>query len=197
MQCTYFSWPYFWELENRHQTFAHKLQWKERSQNYCIAAEADGTQKVSYKTFWWLWQYFVTMCPATDLCWFCQKGITKLVQTSRTKWSCSLIWRVSTQSNNGKVFLHWHLIFKMVMDQLPQEVVLGPQAEWSFNDYCHLVLTLLSRSIFLTPVSLDQMCKKMQTLWCCMWGPSKLSLTSFLKKALPLGKETNCVVSMW
>ena len=53
---------------------------------YCCAVAVAGTRKVSLRTFWRLWQqllpFVVTMRPATDLCWYCQKGVTKLARSS-------------------------------------------------------------------------------------------------------------------
>ena len=53
---------------------------------YCSSVDAAGTRKASLRTFRRLWRqllpYIVTMRPATDLCWYCQKGVTKLARSA-------------------------------------------------------------------------------------------------------------------
>ena len=53
---------------------------------YCDATDAAGTRKVVVQAFCRLWQqllsFVVTMRPATDLCLYCQKGVTKLARSA-------------------------------------------------------------------------------------------------------------------
>ena len=176
-------------------------------QHYCDASDAAGTRKVAVQTFRRLWQqllpFVVTMRPATDLCWYCQKGVTKLTRsanlpdaekTAAVREYEEHLHRATTER------AHYTDVCKSVKESMPPGLSLGPHAACSFAGKCHYGFDFAQQVHFpsnpLQPGPIYFKCPRKCGLFgvACEAFPKQVNF--MLDESVNTGKGANCVVSL-
>ncbi|RUS90967.1 hypothetical protein EGW08_001271 [Elysia chlorotica] len=108
---------------------------------YKAASEELGVRIVKLRTFQHLWRTLVpfvrTMPPASDLCWTCQQGATRLLNTTRD-FGEALRELEHHQAMVKQERQHYIDICKTVASQLPADRQLGSHDHCSFQGSNHL-----------------------------------------------------------
>ena len=99
---------------------------------YCRAVDVAGTRKVVLWTFRRLWQqllpFIATMRLATYLCWYCQKGVTKLARSANLPDSEKSAALREYEEHLRRATMEracYTDVCKDVKDNLPHDLLLG------------------------------------------------------------------------
>ena len=112
--------------------------------DYCTAIAATDHRVVSLVTFRRLWRdtvpFIVTMRPATDLCWFCQKSQRNISEAAnRTDEEKAKLHQIATEhlSHVSKERALYQKICKQTKDALPAGMNIGPHVPCSYDGVVH------------------------------------------------------------
>ena len=176
-------------------------------QLYCVATYAAGTRKVSLRTFQRLWQqllpFIATMRPATDLCWYCQKGATKLARSSNlTESEKSAALRDYDEHLKRATMerTHYTTVCKAVKAALPDDLALGPHTACSFAEKAHYSFDFAQQVHFpsdpLQPGPIYFKCTRKCGLFGVACEAFPRQVNYMLDESVHTGKGANCVISM-
>ena len=174
---------------------------------YCSAVDAAGTRKVALRTFRRLWQqllpFVVTMRPATDLCWYCQKGVTKLARSANLPDAEKSVAVRNYEDHLRRATMErscYTEVCKVAKDELPHDFTLGRHAARSFAGKAHYSFDFAQQVHYpsdpLQPVPIYFKCPRK----CGMFGiaceafPRQVNF--LLDESVHTGKGANTVVSM-
>ena len=174
---------------------------------YCDATDAAGTRKVAVQTFRRLWQqllpFVVTMRPATDLCWYCQKGVTKLARSANLPDA-----EKTAAVHDYKEHLcratsertHYTDVCKSVKENMPSNLTLGPHASCSYAGKSHYSFDFAQQVHFpsdpLQPGPIYFKCPHKCGLFSVACEAFPRQVNFMLDESINTGKGSNCVVSM-
>ena len=174
---------------------------------YCDATDAAGTRKVAVQTFRRLWQqllpFVVTMRPATDLCWYCQKGVTKLARSANLpdaeKTAAVRDYEEHLRRATSER-THYTDVCRSVKENMPPNLTLGPHASCSYAGKSHYSFDFAQQVHFpsdpLQPGPIYFKCPRKCGLFgvACEAFPRQVNF--MLDESINTGKGANCVVSM-
>ena len=176
-------------------------------ESYCTAVELTGIRKVALRTFRHLRQTLVpfvtSMRPATDLCWFCQKNLNKIMRSanlhddekSATIKEAELHLERATKEQSLYV-----TITKQVAIDLQAGSVLGAHPVCSYNGTMHYSFDFAQQVHYpsnpLQPGPIFFKTPRKCALFgvCCEAFPKQVNF--LLDECVQTGKGANCVISL-
>ena len=174
---------------------------------YCRAVDVAGTRKVALRTFRRLWQqllpFIATMRPATDLCWYCQKGVTKLARSANLPDSEKSAALREYEEHLRRATMEracYTDVCKDVKDNLPHDLLLGQNVPCSYPGKCHYSFDFAQQVHFpsdpLQPGPIYFKCPRKCGLFgiACEAFPRQVNF--LLDESVHTGKGANTVVSM-
>ena len=174
---------------------------------YCGSVDAAGTRKVLLRTFRRLWHqllpFIVTMRPATDLCWHCQKGVTKLARSANLPEAEKSAAVRDYEDHLRRATMErscYTQVCKAAKNALPPGVTLGRHAACSFTGKAHysfdFALQVHYPSDPLQPGPIYFKCPRKCGLFgvACEAFPKQVNF--LLDESVHTGKGANTVVSM-
>ena len=165
------------------------------------------TRTVSVQTFRRLWQqllpFIATMRPATDICWYCQKGVTKLARyanlpddekTAAVRDYEEHLRRATSERT------HYTDVCRLAKENMPADLILGPHPACSYEGKCHYSFDFAQQVHFpsdpLQPGPIYFKCTRKCGLFgvACEAFPKQVNF--MLDESINTGTGANCVVSM-
>ena len=174
---------------------------------YCGSVDAAGTRNVSLRTFRRLWHqllpFIVTMRPPTDLCWYCQKGVTKLARSANLPDAEKSAAVRDYEDHLRRATMErscYTQVCKAAKVDLPPGVTLGRHAACSFTGKAHYSFDFAQQVHYpsdpLQPGPIYFKCPRKCGLFgvACEAFPKQVNF--LLDESVHTGKGANTVVSM-
>lgn len=175
--------------------------------DYCVAVKALNRRVVSLVSFRRIWRevapFVVTMRPATDLCWTCQKFQRKISEAAnRSDEEKAELHRLATDhlEKAGTERNYYQQVCKESKDSLPEELLLGCHAPCSYDGMMHYSMDFAQQIHYPSdPLQSGPMYFKTARK-CGIFGVACEALpkqvTFLLDESIQTGKGSNCVISL-
>ena len=174
---------------------------------YCGSVDAASTRKVTLQTFRRLWHqllpFIMTMRPATDLCWYCQKGVTKLARSAnlpdaeKSAAICEYNYHLRRATMERSCYTQ---VCKAAKDDLPPGVTLGRHAACSFTGKTHYSFDFAQQVLYpsdpLQPGPIYFKCPQKCSLFGVACEAFLKQVNFLLDESIHTGKGANNIVSM-